>query len=50
MNPVAAALAEHSFNLSTRHEGTETYLGQMTDRFGGSFNLSTRHEGTETSR
>ena len=36
------------FNLSTRHEGTETAeLDDYAD-CGFGFNLSTRHEGTET--
>ena len=37
-----------SFNLSTRHEGTETPKTNWRESLSHCFNLSTRHEGTET--
>ena len=45
---IAGVVAAVRFNLSTRHEGTETSRRALMASSSG-FNLSTRHEGTETS-
>ena len=41
-------IAPLRFNLSTRHEGTETSSRAVIGGNSRRFNLSTRHEGTET--